>query len=95
MKNYEIMFIVKSNLEESAIKSVLKNYESLVKSLKAEVVSSKDLGQKKLAYPIKKEVRGYYFLMNIKAGNETIKELDRKMRLDENLLRHLIIKEEE
>lgn len=95
MKNYEVMFIVKANLEESAIKEVSKGYENLLKTLKAELVNSKDLGQKKLAYPINKEVRGYYYLMNIKANNDAIKEFDRKMRLDENILRHLIIKEEE
>ena len=95
MKNYEIMFIVKANLEESAIKEVSKGYENLLKTLKAELVNSKDLGQKKLAYSIEKEVRGYYFLMNIKANKEAIKEFDRKMGLDENILRHLIIKEEE
>lgn len=95
MRNYEVMFIVKANLEESAIKEVSKGYENLLKTLKAELVNSKDLGQKKLAYPINKEVRGYYYLMNIKANNDAIKEFDRKMRLDENILRHLIIKEEE
>ncbi len=95
MKNYEIMFIVKSNLEESAIKDIVKGYENLLKTLKAELVNSKDLGQKKLAYPINKELRGYYFLMNIKANNEAIKEFDRKLGLDENILRHLITKEEE
>ena len=95
MKNYEVMFIVKANLEESAIKEVSKGYENLLKTLKAELVNSKDLGQKKLAYEIKKEVRGYYFLMNIKANKDAIKELDRKLGLDENILRHLIIKEEE
>ncbi len=95
MNKYEIMFIVKANLEETAIKEVSKSFEKLLKDFKSEIKNSKDLGQKKLAYPINKEVRGYYFLLNVLATADAVKEFDRKARLDENILRHLIIREEE
>lgn len=94
MNKYEIMFIVKAELEEQAVKSVFKDYEALLKSMKSKVLDAKDLGQKKLAYPINKSVRGYYFLFNVESSSETIQEIDRKMRLDESVLRHIIIKEE-
>lgn len=95
MNKYEIMFIVRADLEESAVKEVSKSFEKLLKDMKAEIKNSKDMGQKKLAYPIKEQVRGYYFLLNVIANAETIKEFDRKARIDESILRHLIIKEEE
>lgn len=95
MNKYEIMFIVKASLEENTIKEVSKSYEKLLKDFKANIKNSKELGQKKLAYPIKEESRGYYFLLNVETTAEAVKEFDRKARLDESVLRHLIIKEEE
>lgn len=95
MNKYEFMFIVKASEDETSIKEVAKSFEKILKDMKAEVKSSKDLGQKKLAYPIKDEVRGYYFLMNVIASPKAISELDRKARLNEVVLRHLIVKEEE
>lgn len=95
MNKYEILFIVKSNLEEKDIKEAAKTYESLLKDVKAKSVSLKDLGSKKFAHPIKKEVRGNYYIINTECNTDTISELDRRMRIDERILRHLIIKEEE
>ena len=52
------------------------------------------MGRKKLAYPINKEVSGFYYLMNVEATHEIIGEFDRKLRINENILRHLILKKE-
>ena len=90
-----MMFIVKATLEEEATKAVAESLESVITSMKGEISESKDLGQKKLAYPIKKEITGHYYLVNFTADNETRDELDRKARLDEKVLRHMIIKLDE
>ena len=94
MTKYEIMFIVKSTLDESALKSVSKEAQSLITDNKGKVIEFKEMGRKKLAYPIEKEVSGFYYLMNVEANSETIKEFDRKLRINENILRHLILKKE-
>ena len=95
MKNYEMMFIVKATMEESSVKAAAENVKKLAESLKAKVDSFKEMGQKKLAYPIKKEISGYYYVMTMTASKETIKEVNRKMSIDENVIRHLIIKLDE
>ena len=95
MNKYEMMFIVKATLEEEATKAVAESLESIITSMKGEISESKDLGQKKLAYPIKKEITGHYYLVNFTADNETRDELDRKARLDQKVLRHMIIKLDE
>ena len=95
MNKYEMMFIVKATLEEEATKAVAESLESVITAMKGEISESKDLGQKKLAYPIKKEITGHYYLVNFTADNETRDELDRKARLDEKVLRHMIIKLDE
>lgn len=94
MTNYEIMFIVKATLEEEAIKKVSEDLQKLINKKPSKVIEFKEMGRKKLAYPIKKEVSGYYFVMNVLADHETLKEFDRKVSINENVLRHLIIKVE-
>lgn len=95
MNKYEMMFIVKATLDEANIASVAENLKTVITSMKGEITDSKDLGQKKLAYPINKEVTGHYFVFNFNANNELITELDRKARIDENVMRHMIIKLDE
>ena len=54
MNKYEMMFIVKTTLDEEAANKVSKVYEDIIKSMKGNLTDSKNLGNKKLAYPIKK-----------------------------------------
>lgn len=89
---YEIMFIVKPNLEEAATKEVAKKFEKVLTDNGAKVTSSKDLGQKELAYEINKHKTGYYFLINVESDAEAIKEFDRLATISEELLRHIIVK---
>lgn len=94
MTKYEIMFIVKATLEETALNNITKEVQKLITDNKSTVIEFKDMGRKKLAYPINKEVSGFYYLMNVEANRETIEEFDRKLRINENILRHLILKKE-
>ena len=92
---YEIMFIVRPNLEEASVKEVAKNFEKVLTDNKANVTSSKDLGQKELAYEISGHKTGFYFLVNIEANDaKAINEFDRLALISEEVIRHLIIKEE-
>ena len=94
MNKYEIMFILKSN-EEEAIKNEVSNLKAIITDMKGEIVNEKEMGNRKLAYPINKELNGYYYVMNVNANNETIAEFDRKARISENVIRHLIIRLDE
>ncbi len=95
MNKYEIMFIVKAELDEKAVKETVSSLEKVFKDMKAEIVESKDLGQKRLAFAIKNSVRGYYYLYIVSAKPNAIQEFDRKAKIDGNVLRHMIIKLEE
>lgn len=92
MKNYEIMFIVRPDIDEESIKKTVKSFEKLLTDHKAKITLSKELGQKDFAYEINKFKSGYYFLYNIEAKNDSaIKEFNRVARIDENIVRHLVI----
>jgi small subunit ribosomal protein S6 len=93
MKNYEIMFIVRPTLSEEEVKKVSQNFSNTLTSNGAKITDSKDLGQKELAYEIKKFKSGYYFLLEIEATDDkAIAEFDRLARISSDVIRHLIIK---
>ena len=89
---YEILFIVRPDLEEKAVNDTFKKMEKVLVDKKAKVLSSKELGQKELAYEIKKHKTGYYFLINVESNNDAIKEFDRVALINENVIRHIVIK---
>ena len=95
MNKYEMMFIVKSQGEEKDVKGVFSAVEKILKDNKAKISESKDLGLKKLAYPIKKEINGYYGLITFEVEKDAIAEIKRKISINESVLRHLIVKKEE
>ena len=92
MTNYEIMFIVKPDLEEAAIKKEAENLKKVLTDRKCKINEEKAMGQKELAYEMNKYKNGYYFLYVVEANSEAISEFDRLARLNENILRHLIIR---
>ena len=94
MENYEIMFIVKNTIEDDANKKVADSLKDLITADKGKIIEFKEMGKRKLAYPIKKELTGTYYVMTVEASHATIKEFDRKVLINENVLRHLIIKKE-
>lgn len=92
---YEIMFIVRPDLDESAIKAVAKEFEKTLTDNGSKILSSKDLGQRELAYEIKKYKNGYYFLFNIETSNvKALEEFNRLALISEKIIRHIVIKEE-
>ena len=95
MTNYEITFVVRPDMEEAEITKTADELKKVLKANKAKLVSEKALGQKELAYEIKKFNTGYYFLFEVEASKEAIDEFDHVVRINENLLRHLIIKVKE
>lgn len=95
MLNYEIMFIVKTTMESDKIKSTIENMKKIITDGKGKIVETKEMGERKLAYPIKKELNGYYYVLKVNATPEVVSEFDRRASIDETVLRHLIIKLDE
>ena len=73
MNKYEIMFILKSN-DEEAIKNQVSELKAIITDMKGVIESEKEMGNRKLAYPIKKELNGYYYVMNVNANNDVVQE---------------------
>ena len=66
MTNYEIMFIVKTTMEADKIKSTIEAMKKIITDGSGKVVDTKDMGERKLAYPIKKEISGKTNIKSLK-----------------------------
>ena len=95
MNKYEIMFIVRPDMEEAEIKKTAEEVKKVLTDGKATIAEEKVMGQRELAYEIKKFSTGYYFLFIVEADAAAVKEFDRVARINESLLRHLIVKVED
>ena len=91
MNKYEIMFIVRPDMEEAEIKKTAENMKKVLTEKQAKILEEKSMGQKELAYEIKKFNTGYYYLFIVEASKESEEEFNRVARINENSLRHLIV----
>ena len=93
MFKYEMMFIVRPDLEEANIKTVAESMKTLVEGKGAKVVEFKEMGQRELAYEIKKFKSGFYYVLEVEANDDkAIKEFDRLALISGDVIRHLITK---
>ena len=90
MKNYELVYVVRPNAEDEVKEAVLNKIQEVI-SANGEVEKVDTWGNKKLAYQIAKFSEGFYVLVNFKSGVEVPKELDRNLKINENVIRHMIV----
>lgn len=94
MPFYENVFVARQDLTPAKVTELTQKYTDVIVKDGGKVAKTEDWGLRTLAYKIKKNRKGYYVLMNIDAPAAAIIEMERLMRLDENLLRYLTIKVE-
>ena len=94
MNSYETLYIVKPDMEEEARAALIQRFSDLVASNGGEVENVDEWGARKLAYPIDYITEGYYVLMNYKAKSDFPAELDRLMRINENVMRSMTLVKE-
>ena len=95
MKKYEIMFIVRPDMEEAEIKKTAESIKKVLTDKKAKVLEEKAMGQRELAYEINKFNTGYYYLYVVEASSEAEQEFNRVARINENILRSIVVKVED
>ena len=92
LREYEFTFVTKADLPETEKAKVLTGYEDILKRNGGEILKREDWGMKKLAYPIKKNFKGHYVFYDFASLPENIAECERLLRIDDNVLRHLVVK---
>ena len=94
MRNYELMLIFDASLDEKAIEDECQKIFSIIEKGDGKITNSTNWGGRKLAYPIKHNENGYYFIINFEADDKIIREIDRVNKINDKILRHLIVKDE-
>ena len=91
MRDYELLYIIKTEVGEEQTQAVIDRYNGILEGEGATVEKVDKWGKRKLAYTIdKKYTDGFYVLVNFKGEANAVDEVDRLMKIDENLLRHMI-----
>ncbi len=96
MRNYEIMYIIRTTIAEDEIKKVAKSFEKVLTDNGAKITDVNDMGQRELAYEINDAKSGYYYVITVQANDDkAISEFDRLARNSKDVVRHLITKKED
>lgn len=94
MNTYEVMYIVKP-IDEEAFEACVKKFDALIANNGGTVEKTDRWGKKRLAYEIQDFVEGLYVLTTFQATGATVKELDRVMKISDDILRHMIVRKGE
>ncbi|ASE58107.1 30S ribosomal protein S6 [Staphylococcus saprophyticus] len=96
MRTYEVMYIIRPNIEEDAKKAVVERFNGILASHGSEVLEAKDWGKRRLAYEINDFSEGYYNIVRIQtADNEATDEFQRLAKISDDVIRYIVIREDE
>ena len=93
MRDFEVMFILRPE-EDEVVNPIIEKYEELITKNGGNVQSIDKWGKKRLAYTIDDFDTGYYVLIIFSASNPCVREVDRVMKISDDVLRHMIISKE-
>lgn len=92
MQVYETVFIVRQDLSDAQVQELTSNCEALIKDQKGKILKTENWGLRTLAYKIKKNRKGHYVLIEHESEGPALHELERTLRLNEDVLRYISIK---
>jgi small subunit ribosomal protein S6 len=95
MRRYETIFILRPSLNEDEITSIIDRSTGILTESNGQIIELDKWGMKKLAYPIKKDLQGYYIFCDYCSTPDAVAEMERKFRLDDAVLRYLTLKTED
>ncbi|WP_433944814.1 30S ribosomal protein S6 [Paenibacillus sp. SN-8-1] len=92
MRKYEVMYIIRPDLEQEALQAVVEKFQGIIQN-GGEVTKHDVLGKRRLAYEINKIRDGVYVLVNFTATPDVIDELERILKISDEVIRYLITKD--
>src|SRR5665213_1593826 len=94
-RTYEIMFIVRPDVEEADLDKLIEGFSANVVSGGGEVKSVEKMGRRRLAYTVRKFNDGFYILLNIAAAGSLITEIERRLRVSEQVIKFITVRMDE
>jgi len=94
MFDYELTLVLDADLSSEDQKKLIEKIKKIIEDAKGRVEKTNDWGKKELVYPIKKKKMGSYFLWEIKVAPQDLDKIDKKIKIEEGLLRYLFLRKE-
>jgi len=94
-RTYEIMFIVRPDVEEADMDKLIEGFQKNVTDGGGEVRSTEKMGRRRLAYTVRKFNDGFYVLLNIAAEGQLITEIERRLRVSEQVIKFITVRMDE
>ncbi len=91
MREYELVYIFDPALSEDQVNEKLERYHQHITDGGGEITAVDHWGRRQLAYPIRKKTSGYYVVVQFTAPTDGLPEMERTLKLDEELVRYLIV----
>ncbi len=95
MRDYELTLVVRPDVEDNGLTTLLDRVKDLITTSGGQGIQVEPWGRRHLAYPIKKITEGQYFLIRTQLPPQALRELERNLRLSEELLRFLLVRADE
>ncbi|PWU70071.1 MULTISPECIES: 30S ribosomal protein S6 [Gracilibacillus] len=95
MNKYEIMYIIRPDVEEEAQTALIERFNGFLTSNGAEIEKVEEVGKKRLAYEINDYRDGYYVIINLKGDETAINEFNRQANFSDDILRYMAIREDD
>ena len=95
MRTYEIMFIVRPDVEEADLDKLIETFSGFVTTGGGEVKSVEKMGRRRLAYTVRKFNDGFYVLFMVAAEGAQIQELERRLRVQEQVIKFITVRTDE
>jgi small subunit ribosomal protein S6 len=95
MRNYEFTFIVHPDVEDEGMTAVVEKVGQFITDGGGQVTNVDHWGRRRLAYPIQRQKEGYYVLMHVQLDTQSIGELERNLKLTEEVIRYLLVRIED
>ncbi len=95
MRKYETIFILRPDLEEDKITEMVEKFKSLVEKSGGEITKLDNWGKRRLSYEINHIKEGFYVVAKFNSESEVTNEIDRIFKISDNVIRHIIVREDE
>lgn len=93
MRNYELMYIIRPDVDQETVQAVTEKFQGIIVN-GGEIVKHDIMGKRRLAYEINKHREGTYVLVNFTATSDVVNELERVLKISDEVIRHIVVREQ-
>src|SRR5699024_4554281 len=95
MRAYEILYVIRPNIEEDEKTALVERFDNLLTTNGAEIVESKEWGKRRLAYEINDFTDGFYQIIKVNDDGTATQEFERLAKISNDIIRHIIVRDEQ